>query len=243
MRFNMTANIISRRQDTLNTKATGMIITCLCIFIYSFSGTNMLNDFLMKIYGSSTFWDTYLDPIYYTIFFLLFGFTYRKELIQNTVDLRDDGKKGIFTIGFYFLIIIVAITITSIALNILHIGISENQKAIESSFEDNMILSSIVTVGLAPFVEEMIFRFHIFNTIRGKKRRRKFAAILISSICFAFYHTTFISIFSMNFGEVMTLLPYFVIGMILACLRAKTDNLIYPVVLHMAYNLMATVAG
>lgn len=85
----------------------------------------------------------------------------------------------------------------------------------------------LVTVILAPIVEELMFRKLIIDrmSIYGDK-----LAIIVSSIAFGLFHGNFYQIFYAT-----------LIGFILGYVYVKTANIIYSIILHVAFNFWGSV--
>ncbi|MBR5538545.1 MAG: CPBP family intramembrane metalloprotease [Clostridia bacterium] len=85
----------------------------------------------------------------------------------------------------------------------------------------------VMTVILAPFFEELVFRKLIISrtAVYGEK-----LAILFSAITFAFFHMSIQQFFYA-----------FLMGLVLGYLYIRTSKLIYPIILHASINLFGSV--
>lgn len=89
----------------------------------------------------------------------------------------------------------------------------------------------LIAVGLAvtgPFVEEMLFRGAIYRPMRIDKR--PVVVIVVTAILFSAVHL-----------DLQKLVPLFLMGLMLGYLRWASGSLVPPLLLHMAYNGVATV--
>jgi len=93
----------------------------------------------------------------------------------------------------------------------------------QSASVPEIILMGIMTVGLAPVVEEVLFRglFYPFLKHLGWPR----VALWGSSVCFALVH--------FNLG---VFVPLLVLALILVWLYEKTGNLLAPIGVHLIFN-------
>ena len=93
----------------------------------------------------------------------------------------------------------------------------------------NPWIAFLVTVLLAPLVEELIFRkLLVDRTVPfGQKR-----AVLLSGLMFGLFH-----------GNLNQFAYAFPLGLFFAFLYVKTGRLRYPILLHMIINFMGSVAG
>lgn len=93
-----------------------------------------------------------------------------------------------------------------------------------------IVLEIITTCLFAPIFEEIIFRFGLYEYL-NKKIKSKVIVMLLTSIIFSAIHFYGID------GFVILL----VISLIWNYSYFKTDNLIYPIILHFIYNIYAMI--
>ncbi len=89
------------------------------------------------------------------------------------------------------------------------------------------------------FLEELIFRFIIFNAILKSKKihNNTIKAIIVSSIIFSLMHGLNI-ISGMPVNQVITQIGYsFLIGLLFASVYVLTNNIVYSMILHAIYNI------
>lgn len=225
----------------MRTKKNGILILLFCFLIYAFNDTGILKSVISSLYPNLDFWNTYLNLIFYGLFFLLFFIVYSKDLLELFKAFCADRKRYSVLIAKTFILITGAMFLCTSVLFFFGVHQSGNQTALESAMQQHRLVVFIDSVVLAPFVEEMLFRFHLFNFLIGKQRNLRKTAFIISSLCFALYHTTLKSIFTLNYMEMLSVIPFFFVGLGLARLQEQTDNILCPVFTHMTYNLLATV--
>lgn len=109
---------------------------------------------------------------------------------------------------------------------------SVNQEAATSLIMSYPLLMSFLSVCLAPFQEELIFRLAMMNLF-GNSKYQKLAGWLISSLVFGLLHV-------IGSGEWIHLIGYSVSGLILGWFYLKTDNIWYSIAIHLVNNLIAT---
>jgi membrane protease YdiL (CAAX protease family) len=98
------------------------------------------------------------------------------------------------------------------------------------------VLLIVMTMVLAPIMEEWLFRGVLFRamsegTTRGGSRRAAFLAVLASAALFAAAH-----------GEPVQFLGLFFLGIVLALLLWRTKRIIPSVITHMSFNGVAIAA-
>lgn len=116
---------------------------------------------------------------------------------------------------------------------------SVNQSGLDMivNFDKNKFL--IIVIILAPTFEELVFRGGIFRSIRGKKGF--WPAALVSSFLFGFMHV----MSSILLGEYIDLVYLFLyggLGIVLAWAYEYNHSIYACIILHMAYNLLASSA-
>lgn len=115
--------------------------------------------------------------------------------------------------------------------------INPNTAAIMNSMEINSNMMLVVSVLLAPIVEETMFRGALFGTLRKKSR---ILAYVVSALLFAVYHLWDEALFG-SFGVLIYALQYIPAGLALAWCYEWSGSLVAPVVLHAVINLVASI--
>lgn len=99
------------------------------------------------------------------------------------------------------------------------------------------ILALVLIVFVAPFLEELIFRYLVFHTFL---KVNKYFAIIGSSVVFSLLHVRE----ELSSGRVDVLIFYFAsymtIALALAILYEKKRNIFYCIFLHMINNILST---
>ena len=125
---------------------------------------------------------------------------------------------------------------------------STNQDAVNNIIVENPILGFLFVVVAAPLFEEIIFRFGVFRAFTNKSKKTEIIGLVVTTLLFAFVHMT--ATFEMTFadpsnpdGELlksdMLSLPSYLIGAFsLTFAYYKSKNLITPMLMHMAWNLI-----
>lgn len=177
----------------------------------------------------------YLDPIFYGSFFLLSVIVFRKALWKDIKDFVRDFEKYLdraVVFGFIALVLMVA---SAIYLDSVGIGDSSNQQAIDEALIQYGALQILTVCAIGPVVEEIFYRGILFGFLkgRGKSIIRSIAAILLSSMIFAFSHT---SIIDFSVTDMLANIPILMLGLTVTTLYWRTDNLICPIIVHIVIN-------
>lgn len=129
------------------------------------------------------------------------------------------------TIGSAQFVNLICQMIINIVKIICNIEISNNVQ--EIIINSNPIFTVIFVAIIGPIFEELMFRGTLFEKLRvyGDK-----TAILYTAIAFGLFHC--------NINQI----PFaIVVGLFLGYAKAKTNNIIYPIIIHMALNSISAV--
>lgn len=88
-----------------------------------------------------------------------------------------------------------------------------------------------------PFVEEIIFRKNIYTFIRNMAGVK--CAVVFSALIFALYHCDIAIFLNMEFSQILAVIPLFFMGLGLAYIQAKTQDILCPVLVHMIINIIS----
>lgn len=163
---------------------------------------------------------------------------YGTDLIKDKTILKDnDIVKKIIKYFCMFWVIKILSSLVMAALCAaggFDINISENQETINlytTSAPILMLLTSSITT---PFVEEGIFRLGISKIIKNKH-----LFIIISGLVFGFLHI-FPTDLNITYALISSI-PYVTMGMVLAYIYKKEDNIYYPIILHGLNNFISMI--
>jgi uncharacterized protein len=166
-------------------------------------------------------WSVISFTIMLIVILILMKADWRKKVTRDAIDW---GKIILWTvIGFFF--VLLAQTVAG-NIEIYLFGIepeSENTKLL-IDIARSTPLFIIVTIFIAPILEEIIFRKIIFGTIY-EKYGNFLIAILFSSLLFGILH-----------GEPEHLLRYMGAGIVFAYIYVKTKRIIVPILTHISLN-------
>ena len=163
----------------------------------------------------------------YIVLMILFGFIYRKYLIDKWKDFLHHFK-SYFSISFKnwfagFLIMIISnIIITSFVK-----GLGQNESNVQSLIEHTPIIAFFITTIFAPIIEEMLFRKCLQNCFNNK-----IFYMIFSGFIFGLVHVIGFN----NPLEYLLIIPYGSIGLMFAKTINETDNIYSTILLHMLHN-------
>ena len=169
-----------------------------------------------------------------TILFIFLLF--KKEIVHMWKDFyenRDKYFKKYFK--YWFLILILMAFSNGIITLINKSEISNNQEAINDMFKRLPIYTYILSVFLAPIIEELVFRFcfmKIFNN--------KYLYIILSGVIFGLFHI--IGSFESAY-DFLFLVPYSIPGLIFAYILYDSKNIFNTIWLHFVHNGISMLAS
>lgn len=170
----------------------------------------------------------YFRRLFYIVLVILIGFSVINDLkIKDKIDIKEClSVKKInvrLLLKYLFLSFCVRIVLEQL---VVYISIETTNIQIPSNYFE-IIVEFIAVCIFAPIFEEIIFRFGLYKKLN--KKLNAFISILVTSIVFALIH-------DYNIDGVIILLG---ISLIWNYSFYKTDNLIYPIILHFFHNLYA----
>ena len=171
-----------------------------------------------------------LIEISFNIFLI---YIFRHDIIPQ---FKDFIKRIVYYFKNYFqywILMIVSMIISSIIItNFTSISNSENQEIIIEEFKKFPLYTLFLTIFIAPFMEEIIFRLSLNKLIKNK-----YIYIIFSGLLFGLLHV----IGSDNILNYLFFIPYSIPGIILAHTLVKSDNIFVPISLHFINNLFSTI--
>lgn len=197
----------------------------------SIDSTTVSPDALTSQLSPMIIWTTILSGVTTAILAIVLYWRLLKEQVR---DFGKNWKK--------FAIIIVIGYVLSLAIEMLfsylvNVETSANQIALEEMFAKATMLQLIglqlSVVITAPIVEEFLFRKVMF----GSYKHNKIAApimFVFSSVMFGLFHYGFD-------GQFIVLVPYMIMGAVMAAAYWKTDNILVPMGIHFANNAIASI--
>lgn len=165
---------------------------------------------------------------------------YHQSLKEEYDNLKSRPKivEDIIKLFVIFLVVkIASAVLTSVVAFMLgeEIGESENQNAIITIAKAAPLITLISTSVLAPFVEEGIFRLSL-----SKLYNNKFLFIIMSGLIFGLMHI-FPTTLSVSVALIYSI-TYVTMGIYLAYVYVKYDNIWYCIMIHGLNNLLSILA-
>lgn len=164
------------------------------------------------------------------IFLIFIIHIYRKKLNEYINEIKNNFKSNllfgikVFLVGFIIYGLLNALLVT------LDIPILNNQSSMKDIMDKIPIVFILNTLFYYPIVEELIFKMSFKNILKSK-----WIFVIITGFLNAFFQI----VFSINgYSDLLYLLPYTIFFGALSYIYFKTDNIIYPIVIRICYNLI-----
>lgn len=171
--------------------------------------------------------DFYISRIIYIIILILLNIDVIAYLKRKNIYLKDKLNYKNINLEFLLNMIFLSLFLRIIVELILPIFL-QNETSITISINIGQVIAEFITTCIfAPILEEIMFRFGLFGILH--KKMNYILSIIITSIIFALVH------------------PYGLDGLVILIIISivwnysyyKTNNLIYPIILHFIHNLYA----
>lgn len=190
---------------------------------------------ILGIFGISynnlniTFKTIYLIT-YQVLLTSLIIYIYRKDFIPNFKDFIKNNityfKKYI---KYWFIMLVLMIGSNAIITMFTTTNISNNQESIIETLKLAPIYTFIMTVFIAPILEELVFRL----SIRKIFAHTNILFILVSGLIFGSMHVLGTC---ENLIDLLFIIPYSIPGFIFAYIYTKSKNICIPMSLHFIHN-------
>lgn len=129
----------------------------------------------------------------------------------------------------YWFYILISMFISNLAIMLISGGdVANNQKFILDMFNDYPIYIFVLSVLLAPIIEELIFRFSYKKIFSNK-----YMYILMSGIVFGLFHV--VGSYE-TLSDLLYIIPYSIPGIIFAYVYYESENIFVTIWLHFVHN-------
>lgn len=158
-------------------------------------------------------------------------------ILRSSRKLFSDPKNSFKAIFFGALIVVVLSFVCTYIVRSLGIsGTDPNSESVITLMESERTVMLVITVLLAPFVEELLFRGGIFCALYEKGR---LTAYVITVLLFSLYHVWQSAFASGDIRYLLYALAYIPPSVALCYVYEKSDCIALGIIFHMGYNLAA----
>jgi membrane protease YdiL (CAAX protease family) len=171
------------------------------------------------------------------LFILITSFKFLKNSFSALFDSFIDAMQAVaLGIVVYF---IANMAVSFVLLRFMDNIVNPNSQEIINEAQLNPDAMLVVSVLLAPIVEETMFRGALFGSIR---KRARAAAYIVSALAFALYHLWPYFIYDFHAGDLLYALQYIPASLVLAWCFERGGSIWAPITLHALINLIASVS-
>ena len=186
------------------------------------------------LFGSKIITKFWMLIVFYVVILSLMIGVFYKQLIHDFKIFKSYFKE-------YFVLILktwgkalVLIMITTIIIQIItHTTQANNQIALQNSFNSNPVFIAILAMFYAPIAEELMFRGVFRKFIKNKK-----LFVIVSGVVFGLMH---VIDDSKTLAEFSYVFVYSILGIYLAGIYAKTNNLCTNIFMHFMQNTLSII--
>lgn len=186
------------------------------------------------LFGSKIITKFWMLIVFYVVILSLMIGVFYKQLIHDFKIFKSYFKE-------YFVLILktwgkalVLIMITTIIIQIItNTTQANNQIALQNSFNSNPVFIAILAMFYAPIAEELMFRGVFRKFIKNKK-----LFIIVSGVIFGLMH---VIDDSKTLAEFSYVFVYSILGIYLAGIYAKTNNLCTNIFMHFMQNTLSVI--
>lgn len=186
------------------------------------------------LFGSKIITKFWMLIVFYVVILSLMIGVFYKQLIHDFKIFKSYFKE-------YFVLILktwgkalVLIMITTIIIQIItHTTQANNQIALQNSFNSNPVFIAILAMFYAPIAEELMFRGVFRKFIKNKK-----LFVIVSGVVFGLMH---VIDDSKTLAEFSYVFVYSILGIYLAGIYAKTNNLCTNIFMHFMQNTFSVI--
>ena len=184
------------------------------------------------LFGSKIITKFWMLIVFYAVILSLMIGVFYKQLIHDFKIFKSYFKE-------YFVLILrtwgkalVLIMITTIIIQIItNTTQANNQIALQNSFNSNPVFIAILAMFYAPIAEELMFRGVFRKFIKNKK-----LFVIVSGVVFGLMH---VIDDSKTLAEFSYVFVYSILGIYLAGIYAKTNNLCTNIFMHFMQNTLS----
>lgn len=219
------------KEKKLDSKSalTGFLVILFYLIASSYS-YEFLSLFRINYNNLSMFFKSIYLILYQMGITITIIYIYKKDFIPN---LKEFIKNNITYfkkyIKYWFLMLILMILSNLIVTLFTSSNIANNQEIIVETLKVSPIYTFIVTVLIAPILEELVFRL----SFRKIFRHTNILFIFFSGLIFGGMHV--IGSFD-SVSDLLFIIPYSIPGFIFAYVYTKSKNILVPISLHFIHN-------
>lgn len=177
-----------------------------------------------------------LNALYYSICFAAVLLIFHRFLWKNLVSFLKNVKRVLYSLPatllhYFVLTILVGFVVMALRPDF----VNQNNDAVFGMLKDSPVFVFILSVVLAPVIEEAIFRGLVFSNLQRINRPLAYG---LTALFFAAIHVTgYLGVLS-PLEVFLSILQYLPATFVLCVFYERTDTIFAPILLHAAINLI-----
>ncbi len=172
-----------------------------------------------------------------TMLFMVIIVYWNKEAFEKLIyKILNVCDRSIY-IGVIAIVLIAISIICAYAKVLLHIGNNSGYINLISQYMSNKVIFTIVIIVITPIVEEVIYKYVLFKNANFMKEKPKGKLMTCSTIFAVMHMLNEIILFQPI--AIIDFINYFIFGVITTLVYKKTDNILFPLAIHMLCNGVA----
>lgn len=220
-------NIIRKNKNNIILIFVVTLFLCSSIF-------RLIPIVLFNIKPDSNFNNALITLMANFITFIIMIFIFRKTLIKDFKEFKNNFSNLIEPGIKYWLIGLFCMMVSNIIISIILSGtLANNEENVRNLLNSTPIIAFIMTSILAPVTEELVFRKSFIDVFKNK-----WVYILSSGIIFGSLHVI-LSLDSIY--QLLYLVPYCSLGISFSYMYYETKNIMVPISIHMAHNAILSI--
>ena len=221
------------KQDLKKNKIQGICSILIYYYLY-FAVPISLAIFNFKYSEWSTN-NKLLFNIGYDIFLIIIIYLLnRKTIKKDFIDYKKNIKTYISKYIKYWFIALGLMVVSNMIVQTFTHNIAQNEQEVRQLFNSNPAFTFILSILLAPFLEECIYRLSIYKILYKHKK----IFIIVSGLIFGGMH---ILGNVNNVFDILFIIPYGIPGAVFAYTLIKSNNIFVPTSLHVFNNTFALI--
>ena len=169
-------------------------------------------------------------------YMIILFFVYKKDIIKDLKDLKNNFVK-IFDQAFkHYVVGLILMIVTNFVIALVFSSANANNEEAIREYINLYPLYMLFSVSIyAPFVEEILFRKAIYNSVLPYKQNTftKYIYVILSGLIFASLHVVGLSD---KLVDYIYIIPYLSLGVAFSLLYYKSKNIFSSIMMHSLHN-------
>ena len=222
------------KNNSLKSFLNGMLLLLGYILVIPRIAIELFQIFNLDIQNDSVY--IMLNLTIYIITIIIIFLIYKKDLIEEAKIFKQNIKENL-KIGFkYWIYAFIFMMISNLIIIYITGGIASNEEQNRIVIHSFPVIAFISMIFIGPFIEEILFRKSFKNSFKNEQ-----IYCLFSGFLFGLAHilSSISSPDTLNYLELLFIIPYSGIGYFFAKAYTKTNTIYTSTTFHILHNLIA----